>query len=217
MNEINKGISRLWGGTIIIGLLSLLCIIPVSSHASLVSIDSASWGSGSLTKDSATGLQWLDLNLATNISYNSMLAEQGEGGLYAGFRYATASEVELLFINAGAADVNSSSAANVAAAQGLITLIGASYSFRGKDEVFGITGTVTTSGAVSAIIDHTFNNGAAFYDINTDSGPVYGLDYSNASIGNWLVQTTEVPVPPAFIFFSSALACLGMLKRKWNK
>ncbi len=148
-------------------------------------MDSNRWGAGSLTKDSATGLQWLDLNLATNISYKSMLTEQGGGGVYAGFRYATANEVETLFINAGTPDVNSGSAANVAAAQGLIALIGASNSFRGNDEIFGITGTATATGSVSAIIDHVFNNGVAFYDINAVTSPVYGLDYHNAPVGNW--------------------------------
>jgi hypothetical protein len=197
-------------------ILSLLCIIPAVSHAALVSTDSA-WGAGSLTTDSESGLQWLDLDLSTDISYNSMLTELSDGGLYAGYRYATASEVGTLFINADIPDVNSGSAANVGPAQDLITLLGATKSFRGVDEIFGITATMTTTGevgAVSAILDHSYNGGVAFYDANTVSGPVYGLDYNDVSVGNWLVKTAEVPIPSAFILFSSALACLGMLKRK---
>ena len=161
-----------------------------------------------------TGLQWLDLDLSTDIPYNSKLTELVSGGLYDGFRYASTSEVESLFVAAGIPDLDSGSPANVVPFQNLITLLGATQSFRGTDEIFGITGTMNTTGAVSAMIDHSFNNGVGFYDVNAVSGPTYGLDYSAGSIGNWLVQTTEVPILSAFILFSSALACLGMLKRK---
>jgi hypothetical protein len=214
---MNKRSGCFWGAKIRSVFLSLICIIPAVSHASLVSIDSTRWGAGSLTVDSLTGLQWLDLDLSTDISYNSMLTELGGGGFYAGYRYATASEVESLFISASVVDVNSGSAANVAPAQNLITLLGATQSFRGTEEIFGITGSMTTTGAVSGMLDHSFNNGVAFYDVNAVSGPTYGLDYSAGSIGNWLVQTSEVPIPSAFILFSSALACLGMLKRKLRR
>ena len=219
MNIITTKIEHLDRAKNLTSIVTLLCIMSAASHASLVSVDSA-WGAGSLTADSATGLQWLDLDLSTDISYNNMLTELGGGGLYAGYRYATASEVESLFINAGIVDVNSGSAANVAPALELITLLGTTQSFRGVDEIFGITATMTTTGevgAVSAVLDHSYNGGVAFYDANTQSGPVYGLDYNDASIGNWLVKTTEVPIPSAFILFSSALACLGMLKRKLRK
>ncbi|ARN75050.1 hypothetical protein BST96_13565 [Oceanicoccus sagamiensis] len=190
-------------------------LVSISSQAALLSQDDSVWGVGSLTLDQTTGLQWLDLNLSTNFSFNAMVAEQSEGGLYEGFRYATSSEVETLFVHAGIPEVNASSAANTASAQALISLMGGTKTFRNTVEIFAITGSSNPTGLNSAIIDHAFNDGVAFYDVNTATGPIYGADYSDASIGSWLVADaiTPVPVPAAWLFFSSALVLLGGIKR----
>lgn len=220
LNSSNKSYSaRLKSVASLAAALSLSLSLSSASHAALVSQSDASWGVDSITLDDITGLQWLDLNLSTNISYNAMLTEQGSGGLYDGFRYATASEVETLFNDAGVPDVNSSTLANTAPALALINIMGATRNFRGAIEIFGITGTTTESGVTSGIVDHSYNGGVAFYDVNVVTGPVYGLDYSDASIGNWLVadSVAQVPLPASWLFFSAALGMLGWCKRKINR
>lgn len=93
-----------------IALLTVLCmLLPVgATHATLVSLDDAVFGAGALTQDSATGFQWLDLTLTGVRSYNDMVGNDGSnefvaGGDFAGFRYATLTEVEQLWLAAGIA------------------------------------------------------------------------------------------------------------------
>lgn len=186
-----------------------------AANAMLVSTDHANWGVGSITIDTQTGMQWLDVNHSVNYSYNRMLAEMLDGGLFQGFRYATQGEVEALAINSGVVDINSSSAANADPAVNLMSFVGYTHNRRSNLEVFGMTST-TSSGVVgSGVIDHLYLNGLAAYDVSV-LGPSYGMDFTSDSVGNWLVSTAEVPLPSAFIFFSSALALSGLLKRKLN-
>ena len=173
-----------------------LLILPLSQSADalLMSKDSA-WGSGTITLDTNSGLEWLDINLSVNLSYNEMLAHMQNGGLYAGFRYATQNEVEALFTNAG---LTTGSSPAMQTALDLISFLGATYSSRGNSEIFGITGTSSASGVESGIVDHVFSNGTPMYDASV-SELTYGMDYNSSSVGNWLVSSTtsEIPLPPA--------------------
>lgn len=93
-----------------IAILTVLCmLLPVgAAHATLVSMDDAVFGTGSLTRDSTTGFEWLDLTLTGARTYNDIVGNDGSnefvaGGDFAGFRYATLTEVEQLWIAAGIA------------------------------------------------------------------------------------------------------------------
>lgn len=59
------------------------------------------FGVGSATLDTATNLQWLDLSVTKNQSKATIDALLGS--TYSPYRYATASEVETLFSDAGIA------------------------------------------------------------------------------------------------------------------
>src|SRR5262249_5795573 len=66
---------------------------------------------GFITRDSATGLDWLDLSLTRNRSHDDIIGkdgtnELGAGGEFAGFRYATAEEVQTLYLHAGIDELN---------------------------------------------------------------------------------------------------------------
>ena len=39
--------------------------------------------------DTVTGLEWLDLTSTVNLSFNSVSAQLGPGGAFAGYQYAT--------------------------------------------------------------------------------------------------------------------------------
>jgi hypothetical protein len=215
MNKIIKRIGLLLGANNLAVLSSLLCIIPAVSHASLFSMDSARWGAGSLTGDSSTGLQWLDLDISTGISYNTMLTEQADGGLYEGFRYATATEVETLFSNAGIPNINSGSAANVTPAQALVDLLGNTTGST-PGETIGFTGTAAGFGQAVGVLDYYLSAGVPFYKASTTSLD-YGMAFSADSVGHWLISEApipEVPVPAAWLLFSSALGLLTLSKRK---
>ena len=54
-----------------------------------------------LTVDTTAGLEWLDLTLSTGLSFDEVAAELGPGGLFEGFRHATAAEIATFWGNAG--------------------------------------------------------------------------------------------------------------------
>ena len=56
---------------------------------------------GNITRDTDTGLDWLDVTETRGLSYNQVTAQFGAGGDYEGFRYATAAELDQLLLNFG--------------------------------------------------------------------------------------------------------------------
>ena len=72
-----------------------LALATGTVRASLISVDDSVYGPGSITRDSATSLDWLDLTLSTNLSVNDILG--GAGAFLAnGFAIATLAQVETM-------------------------------------------------------------------------------------------------------------------------
>jgi hypothetical protein len=93
-----------------------------SAHAALMSGDDPVHGVGSITIDTVNNLEWLDLTLSLNVSFNGALAQFGAGGTFEGFRHATAAEILALSNEAGLS--LGQSAANYLPAITLQALIG---------------------------------------------------------------------------------------------
>lgn len=74
--------------------------LSLSANAAIVSIDS-SFGADTITRDTATGLDWLDVTETLNLSYNEVTAQLGSGGAFEGYRYATEAELGTLISNFG--------------------------------------------------------------------------------------------------------------------
>ena len=55
------------------------------------------FGPSTVTYDSNTGLEWLDVTASTNMSVNGIETELGEDGVFHGWRYASPDELEVLF------------------------------------------------------------------------------------------------------------------------
>lgn len=68
--------------------------------AEMVSRDSA-FGYDTITYDTETGLEWLDVTLSTLYSYDEILTELEHGGTFDGYRLATADEIITFWQNAG--------------------------------------------------------------------------------------------------------------------
>jgi len=87
----------------LLGAVCALCSVLVTTHAysALVQVDWKTPGDGLLTRDTDTGLEWLDTNQSRNWSYPDIINEFGAGGLFEGFRHATLDEVITLQSNAG--------------------------------------------------------------------------------------------------------------------
>ncbi len=85
-----------------------------------------------LTRDTTTGLEWLDLTLTKGLSYDDIASGAG-GFLSAGFRIATTSEVATLFTHAGATNLAGDSLpAQFSAAFNLISLLGCTFACAGS-------------------------------------------------------------------------------------
>jgi len=90
----------------LVGLLVVLLaalfspFLAAPASATLVSVDRLVPGDGEITRDTDTGLDWLDLTLTTNVSFADIQADVG-GWISDGWRHATRSEACQLFANAG--------------------------------------------------------------------------------------------------------------------
>jgi hypothetical protein len=71
------------------------------TFAALIDVDWQTSGDAKLLFDASTGMQWLDLSMTANRSYNQVIANLGPGEVYDGFRVATQAEVLDMWSHAG--------------------------------------------------------------------------------------------------------------------
>ena len=85
------------------GLLVIAQVIATHiANAALNSIDLVpGTGDGLITRDTASGLDWLDHTRTLGLSFNDVSSRLGVGGEFQGFHFATLSEVNTLYTNAG--------------------------------------------------------------------------------------------------------------------
>lgn len=72
----------------------------ISTNASIVSLNS-SFGSDTITRDTNSGLEWLDVTVTRGLSYGQVTAGMTAGGAYEGWRYATVAELDQLIVDFG--------------------------------------------------------------------------------------------------------------------
>jgi hypothetical protein len=85
-------------------VLLLLCsavMFSPQASAALKSLDDATFGIGSITRDTASGLEWLDLTKSSGISYSYVSSRLGSGQEFDGWRHAASTDVGTFFDNAG--------------------------------------------------------------------------------------------------------------------
>lgn len=191
-------------------LATLLVILSANSYAALMAIDDAVFGVGSLTRDTATGLDWLDPTYttenpetidATGRSTTDILANLGAGGDFEGFRLATGTEFGELLTNAGinftTGCCGTPTASNIDPIIDFQTLVGVTQNFK--------TG---TKGLLAA---------GEKGEIFADDGSAF--IWQNAQLdagGHWLVRTSSVPVPATLVLLGFGLVGLGFTRRRQN-
>ena len=130
-----------------------------SSQATLISVDSV-FGPGTITRDSASGLDWLDLPVTSGQSINNILPQLATGQKFADFHFATDEDLGRLFLDAGFATssgIGSPNPNDVAIAANLISLLGQTFSFPiGNDTFSGSSGFLLQSGILPGPNPSTF-------------------------------------------------------------
>lgn len=213
------------------GAMMLISLAP-QAQAALVSTDWHAQGDSLITRDTSTGLEWLDLTASVNRSYTANLTQFGSGGTFSGFRYATANEVGQFFQNAGLPAGTSSS---VQAGLDFVNLIGNTSS---GGLSFGLPGSIrimtrgiafqdtfsfnpgtgayqTTEARVS--VDSFFGQGNSRADISQGAWPILA---NQSDVGSWLVRpavVSAVPEPESGLMAIAGLTLLGAMSRKRKK
>jgi len=75
-------------------LLVIFLLFSIVSRAEIIDL-------GHITRDTSTGLDWLDVTETVGISYETVITQFDEGGAFEGWRYATTAEFDQLINNFG--------------------------------------------------------------------------------------------------------------------
>jgi hypothetical protein len=203
------------------------CIAVVSLNANAV-IMNADWktpGDNLITQDTSSGLEWLDLTVTADFSYDYVSNQLGVGQEFEGWRYATAEEVTG-FWDAFGGDSNYYNGLSTQN-NGLFDLIAPywgdlhceqSACITGEGYSFAITIDSTKDGfqniALASdwiVLDWhpTQDEFNSFYLSINDRGRYY-------DVGSALVRDiSTVPVPAAFWLFGSGfIGLIGVARRK---
>ncbi len=192
-----------------LAILTLTCVCSTAHATALLEADWQTIGDGQLTKDTATGLEWLDLTASINQSFLQVSSEFGAAGAFAGFRYATGSEVFALSSDAGIPDLSGAwNPANFEPVLALEALVGITFgSFGASIGVTGDDGISSSSRLAIMIQANLLPNSPLFQQAR-----VLSLDAPNddasSFLGNWLVRSAQVqvPVPSTLWLFGLAVA-----------
>ena len=208
-------------------VLALMLAIGLNSgnmaKADLIPVDDAVFGIGSITRDTGTGLDWLDLPFTGGRSFNDISTRFGVGGEFEGFHHASSADVIRFFINAGIPDINGSNfnPANTVPVLALFdvwgTLLVTSTFIKSQAIVADVTG--DGSRIVSGL---TWFGGPPELGAIARSNPntVTGDDTTDISLGHALIRgegippNLIVPEPATSVLLLSGLVMVGLAKRK---
>jgi hypothetical protein len=213
-----------------------LTLATGTARASLISMNDAFYGVGSIVRDGNTGFDWLNLKKSTNFSVNDIL---GGGGAFLAqaFQLATLGQVEAMYTSGGWDGVDDTAIAGNPAHKAFVLSM---------QSLFGVTGTEFGTGnpfnegwALTSIpnrVSRPFNVLSAnagrvactTLGFNTFTAPVNNfascrMDYDQKFdyIGAYLVRNptaqATVPEPATLILLSSGLAAVGCRRRRGKK
>ena len=206
----------------VIGIATIVTAIDCAD-AALLSVNDSVFGANSVTLDTNTGLEWLDVDRSIGRAAIDVSSQFGVGGDFEGWRYADRSEVHTLFVNGNVRtgiERNGSEVINFSAAHAFMDLlsttieIGITRSLHGLfDSTALIPGTV---GFAQISATTTPNTGT----ISSIFGTGLPLSFFTSDFGSLLVRASDpqqggdVPEPAALTLVAGGLLGFGMLHRR---
>jgi hypothetical protein len=200
---------------------SLFLTTAPAALAALVSENSV-YGANTLTLDTNTGLEWLDVTLTQGQSINTVSSLLGAGQQFAGFRYAFRSELHTLILDGGVSAEPlffSTAAGNVTAVANLISLLGQTFTQDPLEaDLFGTLGWTGDHGFLGP---DDAERGNIYIQRNCGNGPcataqafgfaqASGLDLAIDTTGSFLVRSA-VPEPSTWAMMILGFAGVGFM------
>ena len=198
--------------------LVLLLLTGLPAKANLIEANNPRFGVNSLTVDTTTGLAWLDLTASAGLPYQQVLADTQPGGIFSGFRFATAPEVLNLYTSAGIPGIGYYPLSTPPILT-LISLIGATGTINGEPGLLGLSATAASfdsqyapaiyATGVSGIQEYWVNGGGY-----NSGGTSYGVTTSYPELGSWLVSSVpESSDASIYVLAAAGLIGFAFLQR----
>lgn len=196
------------------------------ASAQLLEVDSE-FGMGSVTRDVAQNLDFLDVTISTGLSFNDVTAAFASGGVFEGWRHATRLEVATMVNNWGfspAVPLNDVGALVVADQftdpfDGLVTLLGPTIDASSNPSNSFRTSNGLTATDPGTQLNHVVRLEDRLQSVNSFARDVYEGgnitltgDEATSQIGHFLVRT--VPAPGALAIFAGAGLAAAQARRR---
>ena len=188
-----------------LSVLALSVLFSSATSAQVFEVDSAVFGQGALTRDTAQGLDFLDLRQTFQRSFQDV--SSGLDSEFAGFRYATAAEIFNLVDN-----YNSS--ATPSGTPRLTALLVVSFTQVGLDFSPGFSADIGPGGGIQLV---SITEGFITTDVSAPPTVRLGVEFAinevSNTAGSFLV-TSSSPVPEPSSVSLCAVLFMGMLARR---
>jgi len=207
---MNDSLSTAGRGAIVLFGLAAWLLWPAASPGALNALDLFAGGDRLLTRDTATGLDWLDLTATMNLSARDISTGVG-GWQLRGFVYATIAQVRTLFLDSDPPNVvinsgaNPTSPNNVPGAQLLLNLVGITHPGPSTNEFDivgnGIAGVGEPGPGLVHLADYGTSTDGTLGFFFVPDGTVADT-FRDAQVGNFLVRPVTVPEPSGLLLFA---------------
>ncbi len=194
-------------GCIIISWILLIGFTPFNVSAALVTATDVNFGTDSLTRDTVTGLDWLDITYTTGRTYVDIAGKFEVGEEFDGYSYATISQVIALVNDntdftpdAAASGTGTTDTSGGDVLSALVGLLGPTFTNATSTRVFGLTALLGTG--KSRIIGLINNYSSA--DRVWNGTEIDQTDSPDQWTGSYLVKAS-VPEPSLAILLGVSL------------